>query len=95
MAYLTDIEIARAAKLKPIVQIAAKAGIGEESLEPYGRYKAKVNYADVCNKTKKNGKLILVTAITPTPAGEGENHHYHRSCRRAEFNRQKRRGGAA
>ncbi|MDD6995196.1 MAG: formate--tetrahydrofolate ligase [Candidatus Borkfalkiaceae bacterium] len=72
MAYLTDIEIARAAKLKPIAQIAAKAGIGEESLEPYGKYKAKVNYADVCNKKKKNGKLILVTAITPTPAGEGK-----------------------
>ncbi|MGN1052252.1 MAG: formate--tetrahydrofolate ligase, partial [Candidatus Scatosoma sp.] len=72
MAYLTDIEIAREAELKPIAQIAAKAGIREESIEPYGKYKAKINYADVLKNGRKNGKLILVTAITPTPAGEGK-----------------------
>ena len=71
MAYLTDIEIAQSCKMKPISEIAAKAGIGDEFLEPYGRYKAKVDLSYL--KTKdKDGKLVLVTAITPTPAGEGK-----------------------
>ena len=71
MAYLTDIEIAQSCTMKPIGEIAAKAGIGDEFLEPYGRYKAKVDLSYL--KTKdKDGKLILVTAITPTPAGEGK-----------------------
>ncbi len=71
MAYLTDIEIAQSCKMKPISEIAAKAGIGDEYLEPYGKYKAKVDlsYANISNK---EGKLVLVTAITPTPAGEGK-----------------------
>ncbi|MBQ9564039.1 MAG: formate--tetrahydrofolate ligase [Synergistaceae bacterium] len=69
----TDIEIAQAAKPKPITEIAAKLGISEEELELYGRYKAKI--APTVQKRLKdapNGKLILVTAITPTPAGEGK-----------------------
>ena len=73
MNYKSDIEIAQQAKLKPISEIAKKLGIGEEHIESYGRYKAKIDY----NLMKKyegtaNGKLILVTAITPTPAGEGK-----------------------
>ncbi len=71
MAYLTDIEIAQSCKMKPISEIAAKAGIGDEFLEPYGRYKAKVDLSYLKTK-EKDGKLILVTAITPTPAGEGK-----------------------
>ena len=71
MAYLTDIEIAQNCKMKPISEIAAKAGIGDDYLEPYGRYKAKVDLSYLKTKDKE-GKLILVTAITPTPAGEGK-----------------------
>ena len=71
MAYLTDIEIAQSCKMKPISQIAEKAGIGDEYLEPYGKYKAKVDLS-YANCKDKDGKLILVTAITPTPAGEGK-----------------------
>ena len=70
---LSDIEIAQKAKMHKIQDVAAKLGIPEDALEPYGRYKAKVslNYIDTL-KAKKNGKLILVTAISPTPAGEGK-----------------------
>ena len=70
---LSDIEIAQQAKMERITKIAAKLGIPEESLEPYGHYKAKVSldYVDSL-KGKKDGKLILVTAISPTPAGEGK-----------------------
>lgn len=63
----TDIEIADAAKLKPITDIAAELGIDADKLECYGKYKAKVT-----GRGEKNGKLILVTAINPTPAGEGK-----------------------
>ncbi len=72
MAQLSDIEIAQGAVMRPISEIARVAGIDEEHLEHYGRYKAKVNSAILGDDTKKNGKLILVTAITPTPAGEGK-----------------------
>lgn len=70
----TDIEIAQAAKLQPITEIAAAAGIGEQYLAPYGRYKAKIGY-DLIRKLDgaQNGHLILVTAISPTPAGEGKS----------------------
>lgn len=71
MAYLTDIEIAQSCKMKPIAEIAAKAGVGVEYLEPYGKYKAKVDLS-YAKKSDKTGKLVLVTAITPTPAGEGK-----------------------
>ncbi|WP_457941958.1 formate--tetrahydrofolate ligase [Caproiciproducens sp. LBM24188] len=70
---LTDIEIAQQAKLVPIAQIASRLGIQEEELEPYGRYKAKLNDALFQHlRDKQDGKLILVTAINPTPAGEGK-----------------------
>ena len=72
MKYLSDIEIAQQTKLKPIYEIAKFAGIEEEYLEPYGKYKAKVDLSILKNSKKENGKLILVTAITPTPAGEGK-----------------------
>ncbi|MGA0023669.1 MAG: formate--tetrahydrofolate ligase [Burkholderiales bacterium] len=70
---LSDIEIAQAAKMERVVKIAQKLGIPEEHLVPYGHTKAKVSleYVDSL-KSKKNGKLILVTAISPTPAGEGK-----------------------
>ncbi len=70
---LSDIEIAQQAKIERIVKVAEKLGIPEEHLDPYGHYKAKISleYVDSLGK-KKDGKLILVTAITPTPAGEGK-----------------------
>ena len=69
---MTDIEIAQACKMEPIGGIAAKAGVEEKYLEPYGKYKAKVDYALLDESPRSDGKLILVTAITPTPAGEGK-----------------------
>lgn len=68
----TDIEIAQSVQMKPISEIAAAAGIDEAYIEPYGRYKAKIDTALLKNSDRPNGKLILVTAITPTPAGEGK-----------------------
>lgn len=68
----TDIEIAQSYKMKPITEIAEKVGIPEEYLEAYGRYKAKIDTAFLKNETRKDGKLVLVTAINPTPAGEGK-----------------------
>jgi len=72
MAYLSDIEIAQATEMKPITEIAKVAGVDEKYMEQYGKYKAKVDYALLNESDRKNGKLILVTAITPTPAGEGK-----------------------
>ncbi|MBR0672982.1 formate--tetrahydrofolate ligase [Neoroseomonas soli] len=69
----TDIEIARAATLKPIREIAEKAGIPEEALEPYGKYKAKVSLDFIAaQQDRPDGALVLVTGINPTPAGEGK-----------------------
>lgn len=68
----TDIEIAQSVQMKPISEIAAAAGIDETYVEPYGRYKAKIDTALLKDNDRPNGKLILVTAITPTPAGEGK-----------------------
>lgn len=68
----TDIEIAQSYKMKPITEIAEKVGIPEDYLEVYGRYKAKIDTAFLKNETRKDGKLVLVTAINPTPAGEGK-----------------------
>ena len=68
----TDIEIAQSVEMKPITEIAATAGISDEYLEQYGKYKAKVDLSLLEKSDKKDGKLILVTAITPTPAGEGK-----------------------
>ena len=72
MAYLSDIEIAQAAKPQNISEIAKSAGIDDKFLEPYGKYKAKVDYSILKELDKKDGKLVLVTAITPTAAGEGK-----------------------
>ncbi|MBR2988491.1 MAG: formate--tetrahydrofolate ligase [Clostridia bacterium] len=72
MAYLTDIEIAQANEMEHINAIAKRAGVDEKYLEQYGNYKAKVDY-NLLNEVKRpDGKLVLVTAITPTPAGEGK-----------------------
>ncbi len=68
---LTDIEIAQKCEKKTIFEIATIAGVDDKYLEPYGKYKAKVDYA-LLKEGRKKGKLILVTAITPTPAGEGK-----------------------
>ena len=69
----TDIEIAQEAVLEPIVDVAARAGIKKHDLELYGKYKAKISDEYINSlKDKENGKLILVTAINPTPAGEGK-----------------------
>jgi formate--tetrahydrofolate ligase len=71
---LSDIEIARMARLKPIQEIAQSMGLKEEALEVFGKYKAKLSYETIEElKTKKDGKLILVTSINPTPAGEGKS----------------------
>lgn len=68
----SDIEIAQEARLTPIAGIAERAGVPVEYTEPYGQYKAKVDYRLLRDLPERNGKLILVTAITPTPAGEGK-----------------------
>ena len=71
MAYLSDIEIAQQTKMKPILDVAKSIGLNEDLLEPYGKYKAKVDLS-LLKSDNKDGKLVLVTAITPTPAGEGK-----------------------
>ena len=69
----SDIEIAQKYNKLPITEIAAKVGIPDEYLEPYGKYKAKIDISFLQDdKTKRDGKLVLVTAINPTPAGEGK-----------------------
>ncbi len=68
----TDIEIAQSTPLKPIMEIAATAGVDEKYIEQYGKNKAKINFSLLNETTNEDGKLILVTAITPTPAGEGK-----------------------
>ena len=69
---MTDIEIAQSVEMKPIVEIAKTAGVDDKYLEQYGKYKAKVDYSLLKESNRRDGKLILVTAITPTPAGEGK-----------------------
>jgi formate--tetrahydrofolate ligase len=71
MAYLSDIEIAQACKMQPISKIAEKLNLSEDDIEYYGKYKAKIDVVKLSKKPRK-GKLVLVTAITPTPAGEGK-----------------------
>ncbi len=69
----TDLEIARAATLRPIQEIAARAGIPDAALEPYGKYKAKIGFDFIrAQASRPPGKLVLVTGISPTPAGEGK-----------------------
>ena len=72
MAFLSDIEIAQQCKMRPISEIAEKAGIPADYVEPYGKYKAKIDLAYLRENKNRDGKLVLVTAITPTPAGEGK-----------------------
>ena len=69
----SNIEIAQAARMLPIAQVAERLGIPEDALEPYGRHKAKVASAGSPQlKDRPDGKLVLVTAVSPTPAGEGK-----------------------
>ena len=74
---MTDIQIAQANKMIPIAEVAAKIGIPSDKLELYGNYKAKLSFDELKTlqekASKKPGKLILVTAVTPTPAGEGKS----------------------
>ena len=72
MEYLTDIEIAQRCEMRPITEIAAAAGIDGDYVEQYGKYKAKIDLSLLRENKNPDGKLILVTAITPTPAGEGK-----------------------
>ena len=72
MAYKTDIEIAQSCEMRPIGEIAAKAHLDEKYVEQYGKYKAKIDLSLLSETKREDGKLILVTAITPTPAGEGK-----------------------
>jgi len=72
MAIKSDIQIAQESKMRPIADIAKKLKIKEEHLEPYGHYKAKISLDTLAENKQKEGKLILVSAITPTPAGEGK-----------------------
>lgn len=70
----SDIQIAQEAKMRPILEVAEQLGLGEEDLELYGKYKAKISprvWERI--KDREDGKLILVTAINPTPAGEGKS----------------------
>ena len=73
MEFKTDVTIAQESIMEPIVDIAEKLGIDSDAIEQYGKYKAKINESEIADlDTRKEGKLILVTAITPTPAGEGK-----------------------
>ena len=72
MKNLSDIEIAQQCAMRPITEIAQTAGVEEKYLELYGNYKAKVDYRLLRERASGGGKLILVTAINPTPAGEGK-----------------------
>ena len=72
MGYKSDIEIAQETVMEPILRIAESAGIDERYVEQYGRYKAKIDYNLLKETDAPDGKLFLVTAITPTPAGEGK-----------------------
>ena len=90
---LSDIEIAQAAKMQPITEIAANLGLQGEDVIPYGHYKAKLNHK-LAKADKPEGKLILVTAISPTPAGEGKTTTTRRPGGRHERAGQKRRCSA-
>ncbi|NHA34934.1 formate--tetrahydrofolate ligase [Mammaliicoccus fleurettii] len=72
MSHLSDLEIANQSTLRPIQEIAERAGISEDALEQYGHYKAKIDISKVATKGTK-GKVVLVTAMSPTPAGEGKS----------------------
>ena len=69
----TDIEIAQEAELRPIQEIAAKIGLGPEDIVPFGHHKAKIPLETARSKGSSDGRLVLVTGISPTPAGEGKS----------------------
>lgn len=92
MAYKSDIEIAQECTMAPITEVAAKAGIDDRYLEQYGKYKAKINYSLLKESEAPDGKLVLVTAINPTPAGEGKTTTTVGAGGRPAENRQKIRG---
>ncbi|MDU3751716.1 MAG: formate--tetrahydrofolate ligase, partial [Peptoniphilus rhinitidis] len=75
MAFKTDIQIADEATMFPIEEVAAKIGIEKDDLEQYGKYKTKISWEAIkkIDENNENGKLILVSAISPTPAGEGKS----------------------
>lgn len=75
----SDIEIARPAPLRPIREVAAEMGLEEPEFEPYGRHKAKVRLEALADRDGDGGRLVLVTGMTPTPPGEGEDHGVHRA----------------
>ena len=86
---MSDIEIAQGSKPLKITEVAAQAGVDEKYVEQYGSYKAKIDYSLLEETEHPDGKLILVTAITPTPAGEGKTtttaeKHHDNSCFHAE-----------
>ncbi|MCH5136309.1 formate--tetrahydrofolate ligase, partial [Clostridiaceae bacterium UIB06] len=72
MGFKSDIEIAQECTMQDIREIASKVGLSEDDIELYGKYKAKVDYNLLKTTKGKNGRLILCTAINPTPAGEGK-----------------------
>lgn len=72
MTHLSDLDIANQSTLQPIKDIAASVGISEDALEPYGHYKAKIDINKITPRENK-GKVVLVTAMSPTPAGEGKS----------------------
>ena len=72
MDFPTDLNIAQRASMQPITEVAKKLGISPDNLEPYGKYKAKLPLSLIKETSSPRGKLVLVTAITPTPAGEGK-----------------------
>ena len=80
MGFKSDIEIAQECEMLPITKIAEKAGIDDKYLEQYGKYKAKIDYNLLKESDRKDGKLILMTAINPTPAGR-KDYYNRRSCR--------------
>ncbi|WP_041525360.1 formate--tetrahydrofolate ligase, partial [Staphylococcus aureus] len=72
MTHLSDLDIANQSTLQPIKDIAASVGISEDALEPYGHYKAKIDINKITPRENK-GRVVLVTAMSPTPAGEGKS----------------------
>lgn len=81
MEFKSDIQIAQESVMTNISELAAQVGIDEQYLELYGKYKAKIDYRLLKDKADTpDGKLVLVTAISPTPAGEGQDHDNRRSC---------------
>ena len=84
----SDIEIAQATKLLPVYEIAESIGVPSDHLEPYGHYKAKIDGSFLENKPQHNGKLILVTAMTPTPGGRRQNNDDCRIGRRTARHRE-------